>query len=305
MTIEWFPGHMLTARKQAAEALRKNDVVIEVLDARVPFSSCNPLVETLRRETQRPALKILNKSDLADPVRTQQWLQFYNQQQGVRALAISCKKPHDAKRIPDEAQKLAPGRASAAKPLRMMILGIPNVGKSTLMNALLGRHVAKVGDEPAITKKHQVHELGKFMWLTDTAGMLWPAIEQVAALKLAITHSIGRNAYEESVAAVELAGYLLQHYPDLLQKRFGDVPEPPNASGPVASSHPPDASALPEAHAIIDWIARKRGLVVKGGAPDFEKAALVLLHEFRSGTLGRISLEVPSDVGQRAPLARH
>lgn len=286
MTIEWFPGHMLTARRQAAEALRKNDLVIEVLDARVPYSSCNPLVEALRLEAQRPALKILNKSDLADPVRTQQWLQFYNQQPGVHALAISCKKPHDAKRIPDEARKLAAGRGSAAKPLRMMILGIPNVGKSTLMNALLGRHVAKVGDEPAITKKPQVHELGKFMWLTDTAGMLWPAIEQVAALKLAISHSIGRNAYEESVAASELAAYLLANYPELLQKRFGELP-------PAA-----------DAHAVISWIARQRGLVVKGGALDLEKAALVLLHEFRNGTLGRISLEVPAEVLQRAPLVR-
>jgi ribosome biogenesis GTPase A len=286
MTIEWFPGHMLTARRQAAEALRKNDVVIEVLDARVPYSSCNPLVETLRRETQRPALKILNKSDLADPVRTQQWLQFYNGKPGVRALSISCKKPHDAKRIPEEALKLAPGRASAAKPLRMMILGIPNVGKSTLMNALLGRHVAKVGDEPAITKKPQVHELGKFIWLTDTAGMLWPAIEQVAALKLSITHSIGRNAYEETVAASELAGYLLANYPELLQKRFGELEE------------------AADAHAVISRVARKRGLVVKGGALDLEKAALALLHEFRNGTLGRVSLEVPADLAERAPLVR-
>lgn len=286
MTIEWFPGHMLTARKQAAEALRKNDVVIEVLDARVPYSSCNPLVETLRRDAQRPALKILNKSDLADPVRTQQWLQFYNNQPGVRALAISCKKPHDAKRIPGEALKLAPARASASKPLRMMILGIPNVGKSTLMNALLGRHIAKVGDEPAVTKKPQVHELGNFMWLTDTAGMLWPAIEQVAALKLAISHSIGRNAYEEIVAASELAAYLLANYPELLQKRFGELP-------PAA-----------DAHAVISAIARKRGFLVKGGDLDLEKSALILLHEFRNGTLGRISLEVPADVPGRAPLVR-
>lgn len=285
MTIEWFPGHMLTARKHAAEALRKNDVVIEVLDARVPYSSCNPLVEALRREAQRPALKILNKADLADPVRTQQWLQFYNRQPGLRALAISCKKAHDARRIPDEALKLAPGRASASKPLRMMILGIPNVGKSTLMNALLGRHVAKVGDEPAVTKKPQMHELGNFMSLTDTAGMLWPGIEQVAAHKLAISHSIGRNAYEESVAGTELAAYLLANYPELLQKRFGELP-------PAA-----------DAHGVINWVARRRGLVVKGGAPDLEKSALVLLQEFRSGTLGRISLEVPSDVGEREAAA--
>lgn len=286
MTIEWFPGHMLTARRQAAEALGKNDVVLEVLDARVPYSSCNPLVETLRREAQRPALKILNKSDLADPIRTQQWLQFYNQQPGVRAIAISCKKPHDARRIPDEARKLAPGRSSASKPLRMMILGIPNVGKSTLMNALVDRQVAKVGDQPAVTKQPQQHELGNFAWLTDTAGMLWPAIEQVAALKLAITHSIGRNAYEETVAAEELAAYLLTHYPELLQKRFGELP-------PAA-----------DAHAVVALVARKRGFIVKGGGLDLEKAALVLLHEFRNGTLGRISLEEPAQIADRAPLAR-
>lgn len=278
MTINWFPGHMLTARKHAAEALRKNDVVIEVLDARVPHSSCNPMVEELRQECQRPALKILNKSDLADPVGTQRWLQFYNHQSGVRALAISCKKTHDARRIPDEALKLAPGRASALKPLRMMILGVPNVGKSTLMNALLGRHVAKVGDEPAVTKKPQLHELGNFMWLTDTAGMLWPGIEQGAAMKLAITHSIGRNAYEESLAASELAAYLLVNYPELLRKRFGELPQAADAQGVIAA------------------IARQRGLLVKGGGPDWEKAALVLLQEFRSGALGRISLELPTDV---------
>ena len=278
MPIDWFPGHMLTARKQAAEALRKNDVVIEVLDARVPHSSSSPLIEALRRECQRPGLKILNKSDLADPALTQRWLQFYGRQPGTRALAISCKKPRDARRIPEAALALAPGRASALKPLRMMILGIPNVGKSTLMNALLGRHVAKVGDEPAITKKHQVHELGDFMWLTDTAGMLWPGIEQTVALKLAITHSIGKNAYEESVVASELAAYLLSHYAGLLQQRFGELPPDTDAAG------------------VIRAIARQRGLVVKGGALDLEKAAFVLLHEFRSGALGRISLESPADL---------
>jgi ribosome biogenesis GTPase A len=204
----------------------------------------------------------------------------------VRAIAISCKKPRDARRIPDEARKLAPGRNSASKPLRMMILGIPNVGKSTLMNALLERQVAKVGDQPAVTRQPQLHELGNFAWLTDTAGMLWPAIEQVAALKLAITHSIGRNAYEETLAAEELAAYLLTHYPELLQKRFGELPQGVDP------------------HGVIALVARKRGLVVKGGGLDLEKAALILLHEFRNGTLGRISLEEPAELAERASLVR-
>ncbi len=286
MSIEWFPGHMATARKLAAEALRKTDVVIEVLDARVPFSSCNPLVEKLRRECQRPALKVLNKADLADPARTQAWLGFYNAQVGTRAIAISCKKPSAAARIPEEALGLAPTRGTLAKPLRMMILGIPNVGKSTLMNALLKRAIAKVGDEPAVTKSPQVHQLGKATWLTDTAGMLWPGIEETTALKLAICHSIGKNAYDDESVAVDLGAYLLAHYAELLAKRYGALPE------------------ACDAHVLLHAIARIRSQVLKGGVPDLSKAALLLLHEFRGGTLGRISLEAPGDVATRPPVSR-
>lgn len=286
MAIDWFPGHMLTARRHAGEALPKNDVVIEVLDARVPYSSCSPMLEAMRLEAKRPALKILNKSDLADPARTQQWLQFYNNQPGVRAMAISCKKPRDAKRIPEKALELAPGRATAQKPLRLMIQGIPNVGKSTLMNALFGREMARVGDQPGVTKKHLVHELGNFVWVTDTAGLLWPGIEQVAALKLCATHNIGGNAFDEFLVASDLAAYLQANYPELLQKRFAELP--------------PDA----DAHGVISWIAKRRGLIVKGGAPDLDKAGLVLLHEFRNGTLGQISLETPAELPERAAVSR-
>src|SRR5688572_3455233 len=178
---------MVTARKEAALAMRKTDVVIEVLDARVPHSSRNPLVESLRRENQRPALKILNKSDVADPERTRLWLGYYNAQPGVKAVALSAKKASEVQRITKHALALAPHRNSPLKPLRMMILGVPNVGKSTLMNTLLRRVVTKVGDEPAVTKMHLRHELGPGMWLVDTPGMMWPGIEPAAGLKLAIT----------------------------------------------------------------------------------------------------------------------
>ena len=281
MAIEWYPGHMVPARKEAALAMRKTDVVIEVLDARAPLSSRNPVFEDLRRQYQRAALKILNKSDMADPERTKLWLSHYNAQPGVKAVALSAKHPKAVRRIPDHARALAPHRNSVLKPLRMMILGIPNVGKSTLMNALLQRVVTKVGDEPAVTKMHHRHELGKGLWLTDTPGMLWPGIEPGPALKLAATHSIGRNAYDNIEVAAALGAYLLEQYPALLEQRFGPIP------------------ASLDGHRLIEVIAKNRGFVIKGGAPDPERAARTFLGEFRDGTLGKISLETPDELLER------
>jgi ribosome biogenesis GTPase A len=272
---------MVTARKQAALAMRKTDVVIEVLDARVPYSSLNPLVESLRRENQRPALKILNKSDVADPARTQEWLEHYNAQPGVKAIALCSKQATEVKRIPQYAQALAPHRSTRVKPLRMMILGIPNVGKSTLMNTLLKRSVTKVGDEPAVTKSHLGHELGQGMWLVDTPGMLWPGIAQDTALKLAATHSIGRNAYENIDVAADLGRLLLQQYAELILKRF------------------PLAAPSGNGYDLLTCIARSRGMLIKAGAPDLERAARALLNEFRDGTLGRITLETPAQIAAR------
>jgi ribosome biogenesis GTPase A len=268
---------MVAARKEAALAMRKTDVVIEVLDARVPRSSKNPVIEELRKQNQRAALKILNKSDMADPERTRLWLAHYNAQPGVKAVALSAKKPNEVKRIPEYAKALAPHRNSLLKPLRMMILGIPNVGKSTLMNTLLRRSVTKVGDEPAVTKMQQRHELGAGMWLTDTPGMMWPGIGENIGLKLAATHSIGKNAYDVAEVATALGAYLLVHYRACLEQRFGAIPA--DCSG----------------HALLGVIADRRGFVARGGVPDLERTARSFLGEFRDGSLGRISLETPDD----------
>lgn len=273
MPISWYPGHMVTARKEALAAMRRVDVVIEVLDARVPHSSRNPLVETIRAQNSRPALKVLNKSDLADPDRTRSWLDHYNAQPSVKAVALSAKRPAEVARIPREAQGLVTGRGTAAKPLRMMILGVPNVGKSTVMNALLKRHVAAVGDQPAITKMHMGHPLGPGMWLIDTPGLLWPGIASESAMKLAASHSIGTAAYDDQEVAAELGHYLLLHYPELVKKRYG---EPPGHG---------------DGHALLTWVAQVRKLLARDGVPDLHKAAVVLLNEFRAGTLGRITLE--------------
>jgi ribosome biogenesis GTPase A len=269
---------MASARRKAAETMESIDVVIEVLDARLPEASCNPLISELRLHRQRPSLKILNKADLADPVVTQAWLNYYNKQAGVKAVALSCKNAGDAARVPSLCQPLAPHRDSTFKPLRMLIMGIPNVGKSTLMNMLLKRRVANVGDEPAVTKSQQCHQLNDSMTLTDSPGLLWPKIERPEdGLKLATIHAIGRNATIDEEVAEYLANILLSRYPGLIAARYNIVEEGLDGMG------------------VIEAIAIKRGCLLKGrgGGLDLEKAAMVLLTEYRSGKLGRISLETP------------
>ena len=276
MAIQWYPGHMNAARKKAAETMENTDLVIEVVDARLPAASCNPMVDELRLFRQRPCLKILNKTDLADPAATAAWVAYFNAQEGVTAYAMTTKKPGDVARIPDLAKSLAPHRGVPTKPLRIMIMGIPNVGKSTLMNALLKKRVAKVGDEPAVTKMQQKLYLDKNTILVDTPGMLWPKIAIPSdGLMLAASHAIGSNALIEEEVAVFLAEELLKRYPDLLAARYGTKVDEVDAIG------------------VVEGIAAKRGFRIKGGDYDFEKASHTLLLDYRSGILGRISLETP------------
>jgi ribosome biogenesis GTPase A len=276
MTIQWFPGHMSLARKKAAETMEFVDVVIEVVDARLPEASSNPMIRMLREHRQRPALKILNKADLADPVATKAWLAFYNRQKGVTAVALSCKKPADVARVTGFCQAIAPHRNDNIKPLRMMIMGIPNVGKSTLMNALVKRRIAAVGDEPAVTKTQQRFDISPGMTITDTPGMLWPKIEYESdGFMLAASHAIRTHEVMEEEVAAFLGEILLVRYPTLLTARYG---------------FPLDGLDGP---GLVEAIARRRGCLVKGGGLDLEKAALILLDDYRSGTLGRISLETP------------
>lgn len=281
MAIQWYPGHMTSARKKAAETMASIDVVIEVVDARLPAASTNPMVHELRLHRQRPCLKVLNKADLADPLVTQAWIAYYNRQDGVRAVALSCKKPGELARLPSLCQTLAPHRKDNTKPLRMMIMGIPNVGKSTLMNVLLRRRIAKVGDEPAVTRSQQTLQLDIRHWLTDTPGLLWPKIEYPSdGLMLAASNAVGRNAMIDLDVAIFLAGVLLARYPQLLTSRYGCPVE--------------EGSAGVDAVNVIEAIARRRGLRMRGGEADLEKAAMALLQDYRDGVLGRISLETPT-----------
>ena len=290
MPIQWFPGHMASARKKAAEAMASTDVVIEVTDARLPEASSNPMIGELRRFRNRPCLKLLNKSDLADPAVTRMWMDFYNRQPGVKAVAISAKSAAEVARIPALCSQLAPHRDDGVKPLRMMIMGIPNVGKSTLMNALLKRKVAKVGDEPAVTKHQQTIDLGPGMTLTDTPGMMWPKIDYDAdGYMLAASHAIGRNAVIDEEVAAFLGEILIARYPAQLVARY---------RLDAVSVQAMDGSDLVEA------VGRRRGCLVKGGGLDLEKAAQILLQDYRDGALGRISLETPDTRAQVIAAAR-
>jgi len=284
MSINWFPGHMHKARKEIAKVIDEIDVIIEVLDARLPRSSENPLVESLRKG--KPALKILNKSDLADPERTRDWLDYFNSLPDTRAIMLNYEQKKQIKQIPELCKQLAPSRVRAERPVRAMIMGIPNVGKSTLINALLGKRIAKVGNEPAVTKAQQRFKLNNGMALSDTPGILWPKIEDLdSGYRLAASGAIKDTAIEYEDVAMFAAGFLANDYPERLQERFKlkEVPEQPEA--------------------LIDSIGRKRGCLRPGGVVDMHKASEILLNELRSGKLGVLSYETVAEWEEKDRLA--
>lgn len=276
MALGWYPGHMVKARRDAAETLAKVDLVIEVIDARLPGASANPMIAALRLHRQRPALKLLNKADIADPVATAAWIAALDREPGVKAVAISSKMPADVAKVPKLAAALVPHRDSTLKPVRALVMGIPNVGKSTLVNALLKRKAAKVGDEPGVTKHQNRYQVTDRFELVDMPGLMWPAIERhTDALMLAASHAMGVNAYIDEEVATFLAEVLKARYPQALRDRYGFDP------------------AVLDGAAMIAAIAKRRGFLLKGGVADLEKAAVTLLNDYRSGALGRISLETP------------
>ncbi|HSG02450.1 MAG TPA: ribosome biogenesis GTPase YlqF [Marinobacterium sp.] len=270
--INWFPGHMHKARKEIAELMDEVDIVIEVLDARLPRSSENPLVEQLRRG--KPVLKLLNKADLADPAITETWLAEFNAQPGITAIALTTADKTAIKRIPQYCKQAVPARADKERPVRAMIMGIPNVGKSTLINALLGRKIAKVGNEPAVTRANKRYSVFQGMALSDTPGILWPKIEdQDSGYRLAVSGAIKDTAIDYDMVAVYGASFALSSYPERLEARY-------------------KLTALPDTgEGLLDAIGRKRGCLRPGGVVDTHKAAEILMNEMRSGKLGRISFE--------------
>ncbi|WP_333606919.1 ribosome biogenesis GTPase YlqF [Arsukibacterium sp.] len=279
MSINWFPGHMHKARKEIAEVMPQVDIIIEMLDARIPFSSENPLVPQLRGNT--PCIKVLNKADLADPALTAVWVAHFEQQSGVRAIPISQQHPEQIKALLTLCNEMLPERNLDVRAARAMIMGIPNVGKSTLINTLAGRTIAKTGNEAGVTKTQQRIKLENNVILTDTPGFLWPKLSPpTCGYRLAVTGAIKDTVFDYADIAMFAADYLLKVYPDAVMGRF-------------------DLNELPENDvALLDAIGVRRGCMRKGGVVDLEKAGSILITELRAGNLGPVTLETPDMVSQ-------
>ena len=277
MAIQWYPGHMYKARKEIVAAMPNVDLIIEVLDARIPFSSENPAVTEIRNHkgNTKPCLKVLSKIDLADPVLTARWCEHFEKEQSVKVLPIAISEENLAKRVITKTRALFPNRSSD-KPIKAMIVGIPNVGKSSLINVLAGRTIAKVGNEPAVTKSQQRIDIGDGIILNDTPGILWPKVENPhSAYRLATTGAIKDTAMDYIDVAFYAAEYLIKNYPEQLTHRFELASSPSN----------------PEQ--LLDELGAKRGCLRGGGRVDLNKAATLFINELRSAQIGTITLETP------------
>jgi ribosome biogenesis GTPase A len=279
MTIQWFPGHMHLTRKAITERVKDIDVVIEMLDARLPGSSANPLLAELTGH--KPTLKVVNKQDMADPVRTALWLAHYNAQDKTRAIALDASVTAPARAIIAACFELAPNRGGMVKPMRVLICGIPNVGKSTLINTLMGKRATKTGDEAGVTRNEQRLALADDFYLFDTPGMLWPRIVvPESGFNLAASGAVGRNAYDDQEVALELLAKLKVDYAELLEARY------------KLGLSPQAIAELPEED-LMAAIARKRGALASGGAVNWQKVAELVIADFRGTHIGRITLETP------------
>ena len=272
MAINWYPGHMHKANKEMTKILPEVDLVIELLDCRLPYSSQNPSIARLERN--KPCIKILSKSDLADPDVTTQWQDYFERTGSVKTLLTTQDHAGKAHNLLQLVHKLVPKKSKSRSHVLAMITGIPNVGKSTLINAVAGRKVAKTGDEPAITKGLQKIRINDDLIFLDTPGILWPKIHnENSGYRLAISGAIRDTATEVEDLALYLSGFLLQQYPQLLVDRY-KLDSTPNS----------DVE-------LLEQLGAKRGCLRSGGRVDLEKASTILVNEFRAGVLGRITLE--------------
>jgi len=277
MAINWFPGHMHKARKEIREVMPQIDIVIEVLDARIPFSSENPLADALRGE--KPCIKVLNKSDLADPELTERWVKHLEKNRNVKAIPVTMEQPGQVKHLLEICRQMIPRKMDSTRVVRALIMGIPNVGKSTIINTLAGRTIAKTGNEPAVTKRQQRIKLEHGIELSDTPGFLWPKLEpESCGYRLAVTGAVKDTAIEYEDVAFFAAEFLLEAYPNTIMERF-------------------ELESLPKSDLeLMEAIGRKRGYLRTGGVANLHKVSEILLNELRSGKLGRLTLESPEVV---------
>lgn len=281
MAIQWFPGHMAKATRQISEKLKLIDIVLEVADARLPHSSRNPMLDKIVRA--KPRLILLNKEDLADPLITKKWLHHYREK-GLEALAINAQTGKGISQIFDACLRLVrenPNKSNLkipSRPIRSLIVGIPNVGKSSLINRLAKRYAAKTGDRPGVTKGQQWIKTGNNLELLDTPGLLWPKIDDPrAGLILAASGAIKDEILPKEEVALFALGFLRSKYPELLKTRYNlkELDQDP--------------------FLLLDEIGRRRGCLKKGGEVDRERAADLFLQELRTGMLGPVSFEEPEE----------
>lgn len=286
MTIQWFPGHMTRAKRQIEEKLKLIDVVFELLDARIPQSSRNPMIDEIT--STKPRLILLNKADLADPDGTAEWAKYFRAQ-GHATHAIDANAGTGIKELAGKAKELLKekiqrqiDKGMKPRPVRALIVGIPNVGKSTLINRLAGRNIALTGDRPGVTKGQQWIRFGGELELLDTPGILWPRFDDpIAGFRLAATGAIKEDVIDIAEVACFVLHILVERYGAVLADRY-DLEDLP--------------SKLPDMQAAIDVlesIGKRRGCIVSGGNVDYEKAAVLLLRDLRSGKLGKMTLERP------------
>lgn len=283
MLIQWFPGHMAKTKRLIIEHLKAVDVAAELLDARIPLASANPMVEELL--SGKPRIVILNKADLADPEMTKAWESYYKRK-GVAAVSMSCGNGKDKKKFLRLIKEAAgpvlekwKRRGLKTRSVRIMILGIPNVGKSTLINFISGTAAARTANTPGHTRGKQWVRLSQGLDLLDTPGVLWPKFEdQVAALRLAATGAIAGDVFDADTVVPELMRVLARTAPDALREKYGIE----------------DAAADPQI--LLAQAGKRRGCIIPGGAIDYARAQTMILNDFRSGKLGRITLDaVPAE----------
>ena len=283
MLIQWFPGHMAKTKRLIIEHLKAVDVAAELLDARIPLASANPMVEELL--SGKPRIVILNKADLADPEMTKAWESYYKRK-GVAAVSMSCGNGKDKKKFLRLIKEAAgpmlekwKRRGLKMRSARIMILGIPNVGKSTLINFISGTAAARTANSPGHTRGKQWVRLSQGLDLLDTPGVLWPKFEdQVAALRLAATGAIAGDVFDADTVVPELMRVLARTAPDALREKYGIE----------------DAAADPQI--LLAQAGKRRGCILPGGAIDYARVQTMILNDFRSGKLGRITLDaVPAE----------
>ena len=272
MSIQWYPGHMRKATREMTKILSSVDVILEVLDARAPISTSNPVIKEITQG--KPIITLLNKSDLSDPIYNEKWIDYFEQDKQKQTLLINAMTNESCKKIIDLISALT--RKKTGKNTLAIVLGIPNVGKSSIINMLAGRKITKTGNEPAITKGQQKVNLRNGIMLLDTPGVLWPKIEDPeSGLALAALGSIRNTAVAYDQIAPYIIKSLLQKYPDTIKNRYKIN---------VSSS---------DEYEVLEILAKKRGCISRGGVPDFNKISEIIVDEFRRSLIGRISLDIP------------